>query len=207
VLVLLVVEWACTASPRTSDALAARFNEAIEGAQAQQGQVQQVIGEAVELQNAILSQGEFRFEEKTTVAFIEKWAEANLAVERLRASLADMNQNYLPMLEQLRTRAQAISDPYIRGQTLGYLDDTQQAYDRQAQEAQKCLQDLDASILLGNDIVEALKIIGSANFIRVKLEELGQVCRQSVAGLQQVNRLVNQGRDLLGLEIKAGSST
>ncbi|MEZ4703400.1 MAG: hypothetical protein R2834_23925 [Rhodothermales bacterium] len=203
---LLVIPSGCTATNTNGDnALAARFNRAIQGVETQQTQVQRVMQEATESQQNILFSAQVQFNEKETVAFIEKWEQANVAVNQLRASLDDLNQNYYPMLEQLRFRAQAINDPYIRDQTLSYLDDTQRAYDVQAQEAQRCIDDLDASIRLGNDIVEALKIIGSANFIRIKLEELGKVCKESMEGLKQVNRLVDQGRDLLGLEIEAGT--
>lgn len=185
--------------------LAARFGQAIQAVENQQQQVVQVMGEATAAQQNILFNAQQHFNEQETVAFIERWEQANVAVNQLRASLDDLNLNYYPMLEQLRLRAQAINDPFIRDQTLGYLEDTQRAYDTQAQEAQRCIDDLDASIRLGNDIVEALKIIGSANFIRIKLEELDKVCRESMQGLQEVNRLVDQGRGLLGLEIQAGT--
>ncbi len=204
---LLAVQWGCTATNTNNEnALATRFSQAIQGVEAQQGQVLQVMGEATASQQNILLNAQMQFNEQETLAFIEKWEQANVAVVQLRASLDDLNLNYYPMLDQLRLRAQAINDPFIRDQTLGYLEDTQRAYDVQAQEAQRCLDNLDASIRLGNDIVEALKIIGSANFIRGKLEELGRVCQESMDGLQQVNRLVDQGRDLLGLEIEAGTS-
>lgn len=204
---LLAVQWGCTATNSSGEnALAARFSQAIRGVETQQSQVLQVMGEATASQQNILLNAQMQFNEQETVVFIEKWEQANIAVVQLRASLDDLNMNYYPMLEQLRLRAMAINDSFIRDQTLGYLEDTQRAYDIQAQEAQRCLDDLDASIRLGNDIVEALKIIGSANFIRGKLEELGRVCQESMDGLQQVNRLVDQGRDLLGLEIEAGTS-
>ncbi len=199
---LLLVQIGC-ATQTSGNALAARFNQAIQGLETQQRETVSVIQQATEAQDAIVLQTEYRFEQQETIDFIQKWEQANLQVNRLRQSLAELNQSYRPMLQQLRLRAEAINDPYIRQETIAYLADTEQAYEVQAQEAARCIEELEATIRLGNDIVEALRIIGSARFIRIKMEELKRVCEDSMEGLEQVNRLVNQGRDLLDVELRA----
>jgi hypothetical protein len=157
--------------------------------------------EASDAQHIALAQPVFSFRSEETLAFIQSWKYAGNEVTELRAEIGNTVTSCYEMLDGLNARAAVINDSLIRIHTIDYVAERRKEYDTAVQKTYNTLNDIESMIFLGNDIIESMRIVGTANLVGPRIEELNQMHQEVINRFSNLNSIVDEGKRLLNIEL------
>lgn len=191
----------CTRSESSQfDALASRFSFAADNLEAQKEETLVALQDASEAQQVAVMQASFNFRSPETLAFIQKWEFAGNQVAQLRVEISNTVASCYEMLDGLRARAGAINDEVIRTETIDYVDRRRLEFDEVVQQTSLAVDKMEAAMLLGDDIIESLRIVGTANLVSEKIDELRLKQQEAIESFAEVEMIIQEGKKFLNIE-------
>lgn len=191
----------CTRSETSQfDALASRFSFAADNLEAQKEETLVALQDASEAQQVAVMQTSFNFRSPETLAFIQKWEFAGSQVAQLRVEISNTVTSCYNMLDGLRARAEAINDDVIRTETIDYVDRRRLEFDEVVQQTSLAVDKMEGAMLLGDDIIESLRIVGTANLVSEKIDELRLKQQEAIESFAEVEMIIQEGKKFLNIE-------
>lgn len=191
----------CTRSESSQfDALASRFSFAADNLEAQKEETLVALQDASEAQQVAVLQTSFNFRSPETLDFIQKWEFAGNQVAQLRVEISNTVASCYEMLDGLRGRAEAINDEVIRTETIDYVDRRRLEFEEVVQQTSLAVDKMEAAMLLGDDIIESLRIVGTANLVSEKIDELRLKQQEAIESFAEVEMIIQEGKKFLNLE-------
>ncbi len=199
-LMLLLVVVGCARPQSQYDMLASRFTVAADKLEKQRTRTMEALQVASEAQTVAIMQEDFDFRSDETLAFVLSWETAGSEVSQLRRDVQITVGSTYEMLDGLRSRAQRINDPDIRDRTVTYVEQRRQEFDVAVLQTENAILSMEAAMQLGDDIIESLRIVGTANLVRQKIGELQDRQAEAIAAFPNVDSIIQEGRRLLNIE-------
>ncbi len=191
----------CARPQSQYEMLASRFTVAADKLENQRNRTLEALQIASEAQEVAVMQEEFNFRSDETLGFILSWDTAGNEVAQLRRDVQNMVTSCYEMLDGLRGRAERINDADIRSRTVTYVDQRRQEFEFAVQQTEDAIRRMESAMLLGNDIIESLRIVGTANLVRQKIGELESKHADAIAALSNLDSIIQEGRRLLSIEL------
>ena len=182
------------------EVLASRFSIAAEQLEQQKAVTLVALQDASQAQVVAVAQPEFNFRSAETLDFVQKWEVAGSEVSRLRAEIVNTITSCYEMLDGLLIRAQAINDEEIRTKTVEYVESRRIEFDLAVQETEQAVINMENAMRLGDDIIESLKIVGTANLVSRKIEELQDKQQEAIDSFPNVDTIIREGKRFLNIE-------
>lgn len=180
--------------------LASRFTVAAEQLEKQRYKTLDALQVASEAQVVAVTQEEFDFKSPETLAFVLEWENAGVEVSQLRRDVENTVISCREMLGGLRIRAESINDPEIRTRTVNYVDERAQEFEIAVSQTEDAIISMENAMVLGNDIIESLRIVGTANLVRQKIGELESRQQEAISRFPDVDSIIEEGRKFLNIE-------
>lgn len=190
----------CARPQSQYEMLASRFTVAAEKLEQQRTRTLEALQVASEAQVVAVEVEEFDFRSDETLAFVLSWETAGSEVSQLRRDVQITVTSCYEMLDGLRLRAERINDPDIRDRTVTYVDQRRQEFEVAVQQTEFAIASMEDAMQLGNDIIESLRIVGTANLVRQKIGELQDRHAQAIAAFPNVDSIIQEGMRLLNIE-------
>ena len=200
VLVLLFISSSCAKQQSQYDMLATRFTVAAEKLETQRARTLEALQAASEAQVIAVTQEEFDFKSEETLAFVLRWETAGSEVSQLRRDVQVTVSSCYEMLDGLRLRAEAINDQEIRTRTVNYVDQRMAEFESAVGQTESAITTMENAMRLGNDIIESLRIVGTANLVRQKIGELETKQKEAISRFPDVDSIIQEGRKFLNIE-------
>ena len=201
VFMVVVVLFSGCASPQSQyEMLASRFTVSAEKLETQRSRTLEALQAASEAQVVAVAQEEFDFKSQETLAFVLQWEAAGAEVNQLRRDVESTVTSCYEMLAGLRTRAENINDPEIRTRTVEYVDQRQLEFEDAVIQTEEAINSMENAMVLGNDIIESLRIVGTANLVRQKIGELELKQQEAISRFPDVDSIIQEGRKFLNIE-------
>lgn len=180
--------------------LASRFTVAAEKLETQRARTLEALQAASEAQVIAVTQEEFDFKSEETLAFVLRWETAGAEVSQLRRDVQVTVSSCYEMLDGLRLRAEAINDQEIRTRTVNYVDQRMAEFESAVGQTESAITTMENAMRLGNDIIESLRIVGTANLVRQKIGELEIKQKEAISRFPDVDSIIQEGRKFLNIE-------
>ncbi len=200
VLVVLFITSSCAKRQSQYDMLASRFTVAAEKLETQRTRTLEALQVASEAQVIAVTQEEFDFKSEETLAFVLRWETAGAEVSQLRRDVQVTVSSCYEMLDGLRLRAEAINDQEIRTRTVNYVDQRMAEFETAVGQTESAITTMENAMRLGNDIIESLRIVGTANLVRQKIGELETKQQEAISSFPDVDSIIQEGRKFLNIE-------
>ena len=197
---MVLVASSCSPQQSQYDMLASRFTVSAEKLETQRTRTLEALQAASEAQVVAVAQEEFDFKSDETLAFVLQWEAASVEVNQLRRDVQTTVTSCYEMLAGLRTRAEAINDPEIRTRTVEYVDQRQVEFEDAVLQTESAINSMENAMILGNDIIESLRIVGTANLVRQKIGELESKQKEAISRFPDVDSIIQEGRKFLNIE-------
>ena len=197
---LFTLQAGCGPQQTQYEMLASRFTVTAEKLEDQRYRTMEALQAASEAQVIAVSQVEFDFRSPETLAFILNWEAAGVEVTQLKIDIDNMVTSCFEMLGGLRTRAERINDPDIRMRTVEYVDERLQEFQSAVNQTDIAIGRIENAMQLGNDIIESLRIVGTANLIQQKIGELESKKEEAMASFPDVDSIIAEGYKFLNIE-------
>ena len=197
---LVVILGGCGESQSEFELLASRFSMAAEKLELQKTETLIALQEASTAQVVAVAQPEFNFQSAQTLEFVQKWQRAGGAVSQLRIEIGNTVTSCYEMLDGLLVRAQAINDDEIRTKTVEYVENRRLEFDRAVQQTEAAVLNMENAMRLGDDIIESLRIVGTANLVSQKIEELQAKQKEAIDSFPNVDNIIQEGKKFLNIE-------
>ncbi len=197
---ILVFIWGCSKQQSQYEMLASRFTVAAEKLEDQRSKTLYALQAASEAQVIAVTQEQFDFKSDETLAFVLQWETAGAEVSQLRRDVQNTVTSCYEMLGGLRIRAEAINDAEIRTRTVEYVDLRRQEFDLAVNQTEAAINSMENAMVLGTDIIESLRIVGTANLVRQKIGELESKQAEAISRFPDVDSIIQEGRKFLNIE-------
>ncbi len=129
-----------------------------------------------------------------------QWEVASAEVSQLRRDVQNIITSSFELLGGLMTRAESINDQEIRTQTMNYVDQRRQEFEIAVRQTEDAIVSMESAMLLGNDIIESLRIVGTANLVKRKIGELETRQKEAMLRFSDVDSIIEEGRKFLNIE-------
>ena len=200
VAVLLLGIFGCSRQKSQYEMLASRFNVAADKLESQRSKTLVALQAASETQVVAVMQEEFDFRSPETLAFVLQWEIASAEVFQLRRDVENIVTSSFELLGGLMTRAESINDEEIRQQTMNYVDERRREFEFAVGQTEEAIQSMENAMMLGNDIIESLRIVGTANLVKRKIGELEILQKEAILRFSDVDSIIKEGRKFLNIE-------
>ena len=197
---VIVLFCGCTAKS-DPERLASKFSFAAEKLQAQKSETLSALQTASTARAEAIAQEDFSFKSQETLQFVASWEEADVEVAELRLEITNTVQRCYELLDDLHARAEAINDEEIRGKTIEYVAERRREFEAAVQKTEQSIANMESMMSLGQDIIESLRIVGTANLVRGKIQELEIKQREALANFPDVEHIIEEGKRFLNLEL------
>lgn len=198
--VLLFVVFGCARPQSQYEMLASRFTVAAEKLETQRTRTLEALQAASEAQVVAVTQEEFDFRSDETLRFVLAWETAGTEVSQLRRDVQLTVTSCYELLDGLRARAERINDEDIRNETVRYVDQRREEFNVAVVQTENAIASMENAMVLGNDIIESLRIVGTANLVQQKIGELEDKQKEAIALFPNVDTIIQEGRRFLNIE-------
>ena len=200
VAVLLLGIFGCSRQKSQYEMLASRFNVAADKLESQRSKTLVALQAASETQVVAVMQEEFDFRSPETLYFVLQWEIASAEVFQLRRDVENLVTSSFELLGGLMTRAESINDEEIRQQTMNYVDERRREFEFAVGQTEEAIQSMENAMMLGNDIIESLRIVGTASLVKRKIGELEILQKEAILRFSDVDSIIKEGRKFLNIE-------
>ena len=190
----------CSRPQSQYEMLASRFTVAADKLESQRTQTLEALQAASETQVVAVMQEDFDFRSPETLAFVLQWEVASAEVFQLRRDVQNTVTSSYELLDGLMMRAEAINDPEIRTQKMSYVDQRRQEFELAVRQTEDAILNMERAMMLGNDIIESLRIVGTANLVKSKIGELETLQKEAIARFSDIDTIIKEGRKFLNIE-------
>ena len=197
---ILLFGTGCGEGQTEFDSLASRFSFAADKLEQQKATTLIALQDASLAQEVAIAQPQFNFRSQETLDFVQKWERAGGEVSQLRIEIASTVTSCYEMLDGLLFRAQGINDEEIRVKTVEYVENRRLEFDEAVAETEQAVINMENAMRLGDDIIESLRIVGTANLVSQKIEELQEKQQEAIDSFPNVDTIIREGKKFLNIE-------
>jgi len=159
--------------------------------------------ESVEQARQAAASIHFKFKNKETQAFIEKWRLAENRVRRLREEFNKVIKAADFLFAYCEKKMKSIGDQGIRLRAAKKKKKRKAHFSDEGIQTNNALMQLEAKIKRGNDFISGLEIAGALNTLDEQEDALHLIEGQGKESLPEIDGLIKQGEILLNSEFTA----
>lgn len=169
----------------------------------QRSDVLDAFAAAEEAKQKATFQVEMKFSDKRTQKFIDRWEDAEEEVESLRKEFNVVIEKGDFFFAYCEKKLATIGDTNIRTRAATAVAEKKEAFSAAAVKTDGVIDQLEATIKHGNDVISGLEIAGALNSLGDEIITLGELNDRALQTLPELDDLIKEGQGLMEIELGA----
>ena len=193
--------WIGCSGRTQSQVFAYAVTTAIQEFQAQKEDVREALDRAEDAKREI--EANMSFSDPRTQRFIDRWRQAEREVIRLRSAFDEVIKKTDFLFAYCEKKMRTIGNESIRNRAATAIARKKEGLTKTAKDTHEVINQLEATIREGNDVISGLEIAGALNSLGDEISTLGDLNTSAKQKLPELDALIKEGSSLLETEFGA----